>query len=295
MKTTMKTTLAITSSICSMMFLLKRLIWKLWLLKMKLSISPSRLLVSLFKHTWSWSNFSTWMSWSHCNGLNLKLKKLKVSSVELLLKRCFQCLKRRLRTSTQFLTNRIITQKMSSKLLSWRQKCKRNAVVRKGLKMGKLKSRVTSAKYAIKSSLTLDCWIDMYYGYMERRISIVRSVPGHMLWRQSFNDFRIILEYFLELHKTDLQQHMSTVHAEKNLACDQCDFATSKSFLLKKHKAEKHSGLTFSCDTCGVICSTAINLRTHIENMHMDRSIKCDQCERLFSTKAQLKAHVKAS
>ena len=67
------------------------------------------------------------------------------------------------------------------------------------------------------------------------------------------------LETFLI--KSDLSQHISTVHVEKNLKCNDCEYSTSKPYLLKKHIHDRHSGLVFNCDMCGLTFSSAVNLK----------------------------------
>ena len=91
--------------------------------------------------------------------------------------------------------------------------------------------------------------------------------------------------------KSDLAQHVSVQHAPKNFKCEDCDFATTKPYYLKRHRTDKHSGMIFKCDMCSSTFISDFNLRAHKISQHTARTLKCDHCDRMYPSKALLKAH----
>lgn len=64
---------------------------------------------------------------------------------------------------------------------------------------------------------------------------------------------------------TYLQDHMNTVHGEKNFTCDECGQQFSKSQDLDVHKDRTHLGKRYCCPQCG---KTIVNLKDHMRKAH---------------------------
>ena len=88
------------------------------------------------------------------------------------------------------------------------------------------------------------------------------------------NQQHMFCEQCNKIYKTKQQYraHMSTAHAEKNLYCPHCQFATNDKQKLKKHIGLKHSLARFNkpwvCCMCAFTTNLMWTLKAHLMNKH---------------------------
>ena len=81
------------------------------------------------------------------------------------------------------------------------------------------------------------------------------------------------------------------VHQE--LACDQCDYQTTKQSSLTRHIQSKHEGVKYACDQCDYQAARKDSLTKHIQSVHEGVRYGCDHCDSSFTQRHHLNIHMK--
>lgn len=76
-------------------------------------------------------------------------------------------------------------------------------------------------------------------------------------------------------------------------SCDECDFTTHRSCLLKVHKEGFHEGNVFTCNYCPSQFSYKSNIWNHIQTVHNKDNIKCNKCDYVGKSKRVVEKHAK--
>jgi len=91
----------------------------------------------------------------------------------------------------------------------------------------------------------------------------------------------------------NLSDHIAEKHADLDFKCNQCDFASGSSTLLRKHEKNIHKSTARECPICqkDIVCMEA-----HIKLVHGDRESMlkhpCPQCEKSFPRAVELRKHI---
>ena len=90
--------------------------------------------------------------------------------------------------------------------------------------------------------------------------------------------------------------HISIMHLEKRLECDECKKLVSTIGRLNRHKKDVHVLKSFKCDQCKYRSKTNSNLKKHINEVHKvisHRNVlyKCDLCDYQGRSSSHLKIH----
>lgn len=88
--------------------------------------------------------------------------------------------------------------------------------------------------------------------------------------------------YFI---KSELVQHLKTVHCKKIFACNVCDFKASTQYVIEKHKS-----IHALKDRCKICNKNVASIRKHLATAHRPKET-CPICSEEFS-KAYLKIHL---
>ena len=100
---------------------------------------------------------------------------------------------------------------------------------------------------------------------------------------------------------------------ENTFTCEQCDYKSPSTTLLKKHIKTDHEEIQFHCDQCNYKAATKTNLIVHLDNNHknmidietvdktnsiiqntyISKRSKCEICERKFNKEETYLKHKK--
>ena len=81
---------------------------------------------------------------------------------------------------------------------------------------------------------------------------------------------------------SSLSQHVKTHSRKKLNKCNQCDFASFRTDILRKH-FKTHSGeKSYKCNQCDYASSQAGNLKKHLKTHSGDKLNQFDKCENIF-------------
>ena len=67
---------------------------------------------------------------------------------------------------------------------------------------------------------------------------------------------------------------------QKNILCDECEFATNTVSKLKYHIEAKHTEATIPCAECDKLYPSDRLLKYHKKKMHEPKQFQCDQCDK---------------
>ena len=118
------------------------------------------------------------------------------------------------------------------------------------------------------------------------------SIP----WQQKYQDtgYKVKCKFcFGEYTRYTIKLHVKRKHNEdlKPIPCKIC----GKSFhptLLNGHMTSMHGERDLKCDECGVICSNKVNLKVHKQRIHEDRrNFQCQECGKRFVDPSKLRQH----
>ena len=95
----------------------------------------------------------------------------------------------------------------------------------------------------------------------------------------------------------ELNAHVTKVHVDLKLKCEQCDKTYRSIYKLREHRNAKHSEGTSNviCDYCHKCFTSETGLKTHIRLVHYEReaeSFKCYECSKTFDAKTKLIRHI---
>ena len=82
---------------------------------------------------------------------------------------------------------------------------------------------------------------------------------------------------------------------ENTFTCEQCDYKSPSTTLLKKHIKTDHEGIQFHCDQCNYKAATKSNLIVHEKTVHEKMKFHCYQCNYTATTKTNLIEHVESN
>lgn len=89
-------------------------------------------------------------------------------------------------------------------------------------------------------------------------------------------------------YKSNLRNHEKSCN--KTVACDHCDFVSTKKLSLKEHIYKKHPGNLHKCDSCDFYTTLPRVLNYHMNWSHA--TLKCHVCDQQFKKKTHLKVHI---
>jgi len=135
------------------------------------------------------------------------------------------------------------------------------------------------------------------------------KIDGNETDKTKFGPFRHSSELLqfpfcdnMDRNKNDVSKHVMNHTAKKAFACDQCDFRTTKSWILVTHQM-RHSGeKPFKCDQCTFQTRHSVALMRHKRRHSVEKSsvfdqspklIKCSFCDFKFRGEAQFSRHVR--
>ena len=73
--------------------------------------------------------------------------------------------------------------------------------------------------------------------------------------------------------------------------CDQCEYASTIIFNLRRHKQSKHKGIRYPCDQCEYATTELSKLKQHKQSKHDGVRYPCDHCEYSATYKSELNKH----
>ena len=96
--------------------------------------------------------------------------------------------------------------------------------------------------------------------------------------------------------KSELTQHINSVHGNIQHTCDICEKNFSYQSNLKKHIKRVHEHFRYNCEKCKRSYSDKFDLKNHIIGFHEKVQIvyDCDKCEKSFARKNALNRHIKS-
>lgn len=99
-----------------------------------------------------------------------------------------------------------------------------------------------------------------------------------------------------QVSKSNMRQHVKSIHAGVTVQCPQCDHRSSGNSDLKRHIKSVHDKLQDQqCPQCEFKCSRACSLQLHIKGVHSQiKDYLCDRCDYKTSYKGHLDEHVLA-
>ena len=96
--------------------------------------------------------------------------------------------------------------------------------------------------------------------------------------------------------KKILKSHVTLVHGEQRINCDECDFKCTKPEVMRNHKRSLHAKTPADkYINCG-ICEKQLSFRSlssHMKNSHGDqRQFECELCAKMFRNVNLLASHM---
>ena len=88
-------------------------------------------------------------------------------------------------------------------------------------------------------------------------------------------------------NKQTFQQHVNSVHKEKMIQCDICDFTAMHNYVMINHNWDKH----FRCHLCHIQFQLKLELKDHMIGVHQSSHF-CDQCDFSSRFNLQMESHM---
>ena len=88
------------------------------------------------------------------------------------------------------------------------------------------------------------------------------------------------------------RQHRYT-HEDPKFFCDQCEYATTRRYHLKRHLQAVHEGVKHPCDQCSFQASDSSVLVQHRKSLHEYVRYRCGECEFTAKSPAHVRKHRK--
>ena len=85
--------------------------------------------------------------------------------------------------------------------------------------------------------------------------------------------------------------HENSVHTQKVLTCDLCNFSTYNQFCLTNHQ-HTHSNYKLQCEHCNVSLSLTSALKEHTARHFDSHTYPCEACDKTFASALSRKIHV---
>jgi KRAB domain-containing zinc finger protein len=92
--------------------------------------------------------------------------------------------------------------------------------------------------------------------------------------------------------KQELTTHLTAIHSESSLKCNECEFTTKLKNSLRIHKKTVHSSAKpFSCRICKKKFKTKQHVRQHQSVHKTTKDFECKTCGKSFRTQKNLRQH----
>ena len=85
--------------------------------------------------------------------------------------------------------------------------------------------------------------------------------------------------------------HENSVHTQKVLTCDLCNFSTYNQFCLTNHQ-HTHSNYKLQCEHCNVSLSLTSALKEHTARHFDSHTYPCEACDKTFASALLRKIHM---
>ena len=96
---------------------------------------------------------------------------------------------------------------------------------------------------------------------------------------------------YMSQYSNLIKRHRGSVHEKKRWNCTQCEYTSSSNDITKRHMKVRHEGFVFTCQDCNFSSTSQSYLNIHSKVNHQGVQYQCNVCDLSFATKIGLDGH----